>query len=362
MVYRLVDRFRRGRLHADTASNGRRPREGELAQGRRELLGAISNFILDNNLEVNAENLMSAYRAFSGSAPWLEQSIAARAKAGEAISQSWLRAQTFDHSSLAQSDASFRLAEELDRSLHAFARDSGSAREATQRFGWELDRQFARLGNAHGAPGTRSLAAIVGQMAERTRLAETQLRKSEQEAQELRRRLERARHDAERDHLTGLPNRRAFEFVFQRQYEEAKAAKEALAVAFCDVDHFKDINDRHGHETGDRILKFIADTLSTISNNNCHVARHGGEEFVLLFRGYSLEDAADKLNGAREDLAGRKLVNRHTDEPMGRISFSAGLADVWRYPGTKEALRAADEALLSAKRLGRNQVIVAGTE
>src|SRR3546814_16282073 len=78
---------------------------------------------------------------------------------------------------------------------------------------------------------------------------------------------------------------------------------DSLPISFCDIDDFKAINDAHGHDAGDRVLKVIADTLAQISNDNCHVARHGGEEFVMLFRGLTPAEAAQRLNDARERLA-----------------------------------------------------------
>src|SRR3546814_2782479 len=93
-------------------------------------------------------------------------------------------------------------------------------------------------------------------------------------------------------------------------------------VDFCDIDEFKKVNDLHGHEAGDRVIKAIADTLARISNDQCHVARHGGEEFVMLFRGLTPTEAAAKLDDAREALADRRLINRQTDQPFGQITFS----------------------------------------
>src|SRR3546814_10453846 len=88
--------------------------------------------------------------------------------------------------------------------------------------------------------------------------------------------LEQARREAEIDHMTGLPNRRAFETVLEREYRDARASFDPLTVAFCDIDHFKRINDTHGHDAGDRVIRLIAEMLATISDDNCHVARHGG--------------------------------------------------------------------------------------
>lgn len=210
-----------------------------------------------------------------------------------------------------------------------------------------------------------SLADLAKAMLERTRKLETDMRRSEEEAKALRRSLEQARREAEIDHMTGLPNRRAFEAVLEREYRDARSSLDPLAVAFCDIDHFKRINDTHGHDAGDRVIRLIAEMLATISDDNCHVARHGGEEFVMLFRGVSLSEAHKKLDGLREQMAERRLRNRKTDEPLGQITFSAGIADVFDFPDPRAALKAADEALYAAKQGGRNKVMIApkgGTE
>src|SRR3546814_4223188 len=82
-------------------------------------------------------------------------------------------------------------------------------------------------------------------------------------------------------------NRRAFESTLREAAVRARDKGKSLSVAFCDIDHFKQINDVHGHDVGDRILKFVGKLLADISNDTCHVARHGGEEFVMLFEGQS---------------------------------------------------------------------------
>ncbi|OYZ42961.1 MAG: hypothetical protein B7Y31_04645 [Novosphingobium sp. 16-62-11] len=149
--------------------------------------------------------------------------------------------------------------------------------------------------------------------------------------------------------------------MLDKEVAVAQAAGESLCVAFVDIDHFKRINDTHGHAAGDRVLKVVAETLSRISDARCHVARHGGEEFAVLFRALSPEKAWDRLDYAREELAERRLVNRSTDMPFGRITFSGGIADIFAYTGKSKALRAADEALYAAKQSGRNQILLAGS-
>jgi diguanylate cyclase len=183
---------------------------------------------------------------------------------------------------------------------------------------------------------------------------------SAQETRKLQQHLAEARREAEIDHLTGLPNRRAFEAVFAREVALASERGEPICVAFCDIDNFKAINDTHGHDAGDRVLRQVAMTLSAISDETCHVARHGGEEFVAVLRGRNLEQAQASLDEARIALSERRLVNRENNKPFGRVTFSAGVAAVHTYAHASDALRAADGALYEAKKGGRNRVMAAG--
>ena len=203
------------------------------------------------------------------------------------------------------------------------------------------------------------LASITRAMLRRTVEIEKAMLRSEEQTRSLKHRLEETRRSAEEDHLTGLPNRRAFEALYQAEYRAARAAAEPLCVAFCDIDHFKRVNDTHGHDAGDRVLKLVAENLARISNERCHVARHGGEEFVVLFRAARVEDAFEKLDRLRAQLADRRLVNRATDLPIGQVTFSAGIADVFASGDRRLALKAADAALYRAKLDGRNRIMVA---
>jgi diguanylate cyclase len=158
--------------------------------------------------------------------------------------------------------------------------------------------------------------------------------------------------------LTGLPNRRAFERRLVSAAIEARAKGEKLSLAFCDVDRFKLINDRHGHEAGDRVLCAVAQTLNEHAGDACFVARHGGEEFVLLFYGMDKEAARLRLDAIRCAQAHRQLMNRETGQPFGRITFSGGVAEVTEDADTRSALARADAALYRAKQDGRNRVMV----
>ncbi|WP_432767580.1 MAG: GGDEF domain-containing protein [Sphingopyxis sp.] len=333
----------------------------DLARGaRRELAETISYFLIDNGLDVSPANLLLAHSAFSGSNPQLARQIAARAKSADGITQQWL-------DELAEQDAARpeqadleRLMARLESNVDAFQAHTKAARGVTRDYGTELEQHVIDLEQVQKTGQlVTNLAGLAKAMLERTRKAEDDMRRSEDEARALRRSLARATREAEIDYLTGLPNRRAFEALLEHHYTEARAACEPLSVAFCDIDEFKRVNDTHGHEAGDRVIKLIADTLAHISDDHCHVARHGGEEFVMLFRGLPPSEAAARLDEAREALANRRLINRKTDQPFGQITFSGGVADLFGYGDSRGALKAADEALYRAKEAGRNRIELA---
>lgn len=351
----------RGAPHegGDAPPDGGEPRN-YARQARYELAASITSFLVDNDLDVSPANLLLAHSAFSGRNPRLARQIVAQAQSAGGINQTWLNELGEEDRGLPDRADLDRLMTRLETNLESFHANTKEARTVTSDYGTELEQHVIDLEQLQKTGRIVSnLADLAKVMLDRTRKAEDDMRKSEDEAKALRRSLDRAKRDAELDYLTGLPNRRAFEILLDRHYKEARAAVEPLSIAFCDIDEFKKVNDLHGHEAGDRVIKAIADTLARISNDHCHVARHGGEEFVMLFRGLTPTQAAEKLDDAREALADRRLINRKTDEPFGQITFSGGVADVFGYSDTRAALKAADTALYKAKAGGRNRVEIA---
>lgn len=325
---------------------------------RRQLLNDLGSFLLFHHLEVSPFTLAIAHDVITGSDQRLACLIEERIEAHRPITLEWLEEAGRTAGRRDGSAALSALMAKLEASLEDFGRTTVEARTATKAYNSALEAHVGELAQVSKAGAVISeLASIAKVMLERTREIEQQMNRSEMQTRVLRKSLAEARRKADLDHLTGLPNRRAFETVLKTEHEAARAAGEPLCVAFCDIDHFKRINDSHGHEAGDRVLKAVAKTLARISDDRCHVARHGGEEFVILFRGCTLDQAWNKLDATREAMARRRLVNRATDLPFGRITFSGGIADVLAYSSPREALKAADDALYSAKSQGRNQIV-----
>ncbi|WP_323762038.1 GGDEF domain-containing protein [Maricaulis sp.] len=159
------------------------------------------------------------------------------------------------------------------------------------------------------------------------------------------------------DHLTGLPNRRAFEALVIESFTAPPAPDVATAVAVFDVDHFKQVNDTYGHDVGDAVLQHVAAILESTIRETDHVARLGGEEFVALIHarsGATVQNVAERV---------RRAVQEHPFVHNGHeitVTISAGLVEVTDDHPTLTALfKRADEALYRAKDAGRNRIITA---
>jgi diguanylate cyclase (GGDEF)-like protein len=168
------------------------------------------------------------------------------------------------------------------------------------------------------------------------------------------------RHRSRHDGLTGLLNRRAMEEALLAQVQRSRRTGEPFAVLMLDLDHFKAINDQHGHAAGDRALKHAAAALKAEVREIDAVGRFGGEEFLVLMPGASVESArpvAERLRGA---LA--RDVPQVDAVPLP-LSASIGIAQ-WREPAEEpsQLLMRADAALYAAKLRGRNCVVAEGAE
>jgi diguanylate cyclase len=330
---------------------------------RRELLARIADFLSQHDLAATPDNLALIASALSGSNGELARVVAAREMAGKPIDQRWL--DTLDRLNPASERRTAeleQLVEKLDDALMRFGQSARFAQDATSDHRGAIGAQITVL--AQSQPSA-SAACDVGQLLDvsqamlaRLEQIEQAMERSRQETEDLRRNLAEARMEADIDHLTALPNRRAFERRFALAAAGARSRGEPLSVAFCDVDHFKQINDTHGHDAGDRVLKIIGASLGEHASDQCFVARHGGEEFVLLLPGCDKLAALEKVDAMRRALAARSLINRASGKPFGRVTFSGGVAEVTETEDDRSALARADAALYRAKQEGRNRIAV----
>lgn len=159
------------------------------------------------------------------------------------------------------------------------------------------------------------------------------------------------------DSLTGLLNRHAFELMFEQAVHEAHRAKTPLAMILLDIDHFKNINDNHGHLAGDRVIMRVARLLENSLRNGDVLCRWGGEEFLILLKQTSLDAAQLIAEKLRESMAAEQL---NLGSKTLNITGSFGVAQFGGVETLVHFFARVDRALYLAKSAGRNRVEVQG--
>jgi two-component system cell cycle response regulator len=178
---------------------------------------------------------------------------------------------------------------------------------------------------------------------------------------ELQARLNEARealaHEAMHDPLTGVLNRRAFAGALSRELSRKRRYENVLAVGICDVDHFKQVNDTYGHQTGDEVLCGLVRLIEGNLRGHDVLGRHGGDEFVVVTEHRRVDGPGILYERLRTAVAAGPIATAAGDVSV-TISFGVKVADI----GDTESqlLAAADRALYQAKIAGRNQVRLAG--
>ena len=157
-----------------------------------------------------------------------------------------------------------------------------------------------------------------------------------------------------RDSMTGLYNHSTTTELISKALAQAHRDNTEHAMAMIDIDHFKAVNDTHGHLAGDQVIITLARLLKTRLRMSDIIGRYGGEEFVVLLKGVSDERACELIDALRHDFA---QVDFHAGGTRFRCTFSAGISRFPNHPSTESLRLSADQALYRAKHQGRNQVV-----
>lgn len=327
----------------------------------QDSLNEIGAFLDHYRLPLNPQTLSIAYDCITQTRGNLRRKLDFEVEKHGKISPEWLA--EISPQDDAETDGSSgekaaeRLADALESSILDFSTTVEAAESATQSYGSKLKQHSKAVSNDNAQSDLPSIVDLLHGIVSETVDLEKEIRKAREETKRLQDDLEKTKRMAEQDYLTGLLNRRSIDAIIAREGELARMNGQSFAIAMCDLDNFKQINDGHGHETGDRLLKLVSKGLRQLISDHCFVGRFGGDEFIVVFRATALESAAAQLDRVRVRLNARKLVNKETGEEIGSISFSAGLAQLSDGMRINDVLEAADGALYEAKRMGRNRLV-----
>jgi len=248
----------------------------------------------------------------------------------------------------------------LNRELSSVSAALDKARRSQADYGDTLTEASASIDKAGDPADLKKLVTgltdATSRVQRENQTLERRLETSTREVARLREHLEQVRRDAMTDALTNLANRKSFDEELLRACEESEKTRKPFTLAVLDIDHFKRFNDTWGHQTGDQVLRYVASVIGRISKAPRVAARYGGEEFAVICPGEGAAVVEAALNAIREEIGSRALRRRSTNDELGAVTISAGLAT--RRPGESGSalLDRADEALYASKHGGRNQV------
>lgn len=224
-----------------------------------------------------------------------------------------------------------------------------------------LTKASGELDGVQSPPGLSnlvgSLITATRVMENRTKDLEAELQRSSDEVKDLKAKLDDVRMESLTDQLTGIRNRKAFDDDLESSIVRARSTGESLCLFMCDIDRFKMFNDTWGHQTGDQVLKLVANCLSENVKGRDTAARYGGEEFAVILPQTSLTDAVSLANAIRLRVESKKLLKKSTGDVLGVITISIGVAQFAPDDTPETLVQRADSCLYSAKHNGRNMVM-----
>ena len=195
---------------------------------------------------------------------------------------------------------------------------------------------------------------------EKQRREQTQFARLSERISSLQKKLEEAKAEASLDGLTGIANRRNFDYTIQRWIITHEKSEGPFTVALFDLDNFKQVNDNYGHQIGDQVLIATAVEIGKSIRSSDFLARYGGEEFVVLSSGMRLAESQKRFSSLLHHIEEMRFDCKSAEKGSLTVSLtcSCGVAEYALGESAKDLIRRADEALYEAKRAGKNQVVV----
>ena len=263
-------------------------------------------------------------------------------------------------SETAKNDAIKIISDKVQSSITEMVGVMDSAKSVTSEYGEILGKATKKIETVETI---EDLGLIVSSIVEDTKIMvqknhdlEFQLTNSSTQVAELRKNLDIVKKEAMTDGLTGLANRKAFDKQIHDWVEETGTSGGDLCLMMLDIDHFKQFNDTYGHQTGDQVLRLVARTLTDGVKGRDMAARFGGEEFAIILPDTPLSGAVMVAEVLRKSVESKEIINKTSNENLGQITFSAGVAQYIKGESITDFIGRSDTALYKAKNSGRNQI------
>jgi diguanylate cyclase len=328
----------------------------EAAQIARSALPLASEY----ELPANPINYSVFYEYVSGQNPELSQALDRLRLQPEQLNAEQIRSlyQSFICYADEQALKEVRLA--LAKIVETTQGSLAQVDQQSQVYQQSLGEASQQLLQGHGA---HSPADIIANLIDETvrmqgvsQSLQDELARTNKDLAQLRTEFQRVRQESLLDPLTGIKNRRAFDHSLKECCEQARAQGEELCLLMVDIDHFKKINDQHGHVVGDAVLKWVSAAINDTVRGADILARFGGEEFVVLLPATPMVGAERVADNICNKLRNQKCCPSEQIGDIGRVTVSVGVARYSLQETEEEFVNRSDVALYRAKQSGRNRV------
>ena len=256
----------------------------------------------------------------------------------------------------------------LKTMLAGFVDHLASFSESTSDYHDKVERCAAKISSANDL---NELSAVIDEVMRETRIIQVNAQRSRDDLAGMRSRLDQGEREIARlqnelaqtsemmrhDPLTGALNRKGLEEAIERELARSHRRQSPMCIALLDVDNFKDLNDKYGHQTGDDVLAHLAQVIRESLRPQDTLARYGGEEFLILLPDTALQDAVAAVTRLQRSLTKKFFLHRN-DRLL--VTFSAGVTAIDAQETRKEAIARADAAMYQAKKAGKNRVVASG--
>jgi diguanylate cyclase len=257
-------------------------------------------------------------------------------------------------------EAVTRIGNEMQRVMHSVAQSATQTGLRAGAFGEQLSglsRALAQHGDDPLAPRVSEVLAGTAEMQHAVQALQHKVQSSQTEIERLRDDLIRARDEALLDSLTGVLNRKGFDRQLAKLVAEQPGQGSSHCLVMLDIDHFKRVNDKHGHLVGDRVIQAVGEILRTAAaGGECAAARYGGEEFAILLPMTSLDRSTQVAEDVRLRTKAMKIRDRRTHDVLLTVTMSGGVAALQPGDDAASLVQRADAALYRSKQNGRDRV------
>lgn len=247
----------------------------------------------------------------------------------------------------------------LEKVMSEASDEIGHVNQGASKFDSTLNKHSTALSSIDDP---QAAALIMQQLMQDTRemiknnaQVQARMQETNEEIAIMKAELESVRAIAEKDSLTGLKNRGAFDKKVEQILNKDDSNNTTLIM--LDIDHFKRVNDNFGHLVGDRVIRYVSALLKQVIGKDHHIARYGGEEFAVIIKNKSAAEVLPLAEKIRGSMANSKLQRKGSGETIGQVTLSIGVTTLKSDDDAEAFIDRADQALYQAKQTGRNKVV-----